>query len=59
LELRGHSERSLAAELAGFGALLEVLDPLEVRAHLHHIGAELVTMYSDAGISATLSRSGR
>ena len=45
LELRGHSARSLAAEVAGFGALLEVLDPPEVRDQLMRIGAQLTECY--------------
>jgi predicted DNA-binding transcriptional regulator YafY len=49
LELRGHSARSLAAELAGFGALLEVLDPPEVRQQLGRIGAQLVDRYGAEG----------
>jgi predicted DNA-binding transcriptional regulator YafY len=40
--LRGHSVESLAAELAGFGGRLEVLEPPELRARLAEIGAELV-----------------
>ncbi len=46
VELRGHSARSLAAEAAGLGALLEIVDPPEVRAHLAAIGAELAGMYT-------------
>ena len=45
LELRGRSPRSLAAELAGFGDLVEVLEPAEVREHLAAIGADLARMY--------------
>ncbi|HMD45925.1 MAG TPA: YafY family protein [Acidimicrobiales bacterium] len=47
VELRGHSERSLAAELAGFGTGLEVLGPPGVRAHLRRLGAELIERYSN------------
>ena len=47
LELRGRSPRSLAAELAGFGDLVEVLEPAEVREHLAAIGAELAKVYAD------------
>ena len=46
VELRGHSLQSLAGEIAGFGALLEVLDPPELRAQLATIGAELVRAYT-------------
>ena len=46
VELRGHSERSLAGEIAGFGADVEVLDPPELRALLGRIGADLVASYA-------------
>jgi predicted DNA-binding transcriptional regulator YafY len=45
LELRGSSVRALAGELAGFGAIVEVLDPPEVREHLARLGAELAATY--------------
>jgi len=45
VELRGHSTRSLAAEVAGLGAMLEVLDPPELRVHLAAVGAELADLY--------------
>ena len=45
VEIRGHSERSLAAETAGLGATLEILDPPEVREHLAAVGAELAGLY--------------
>ncbi len=44
-ELRGYSAASLANEVAGFGAGLEVLEPPEMRAHLIRIGAELTSVY--------------
>ncbi|MDQ3898867.1 MAG: YafY family transcriptional regulator [Actinomycetota bacterium] len=47
VELRGHNPRSLAAEAAGMGALLEVLDPPEVREHLAAVGTQLVGLYGD------------
>jgi predicted DNA-binding transcriptional regulator YafY len=46
LELRGHHARSLAAELAGFGGLIEVLEPAELRAELGAIGVQLVSRYA-------------
>jgi predicted DNA-binding transcriptional regulator YafY len=49
LELRGHSARSLAGELAGFGASLEIFDPPEVREHLARIGSELQRTYGSPG----------
>ncbi len=47
VELRGHSERSLAGELAGFGSGLEVLEPPGVRSHLARIAGELAGLYPD------------
>jgi predicted DNA-binding transcriptional regulator YafY/uncharacterized protein YndB with AHSA1/START domain len=47
VELRGHSAFSLAAEIAGLGAMVEVLDPAEVRECLTRAGAELVAQYAD------------
>jgi predicted DNA-binding transcriptional regulator YafY len=45
IEVRGHSHRSLAGELAGFGARLEVLDPPEIRDELSAIGRDLASLY--------------
>jgi predicted DNA-binding transcriptional regulator YafY len=45
VELRGHSVRALAGEVAGFGADLEVVEPAELRDHLRAIGAELSATY--------------
>lgn len=45
VELRGHTARALAAELAGLGAMVEVLDPPAVRLHLAAVGAELAALY--------------
>lgn len=45
VELRGHQIMSLAAELAGFGSSVEVLDPPELQARLAEIGAELAGLY--------------
>jgi predicted DNA-binding transcriptional regulator YafY len=46
VELRGHSIRSLAGEIAGFGAGLEVIEPAELRDLLAEIGAELAKTYA-------------
>lgn len=46
--LRGHSVRAIAAELAGFGALVEVVAPDELRAVLGAIGRELANAYGAA-----------
>jgi predicted DNA-binding transcriptional regulator YafY len=51
VELRGHHTRSIAAEIAGFGSSLEVLDPSEVREELGRIARELSGLYSDADVS--------
>lgn len=48
VQLRGHSARSLAGEIAGIGAAIEVLDPPEVREHLVAIGTALVALYAGA-----------
>jgi predicted DNA-binding transcriptional regulator YafY len=45
VEVRGHHPRSLAAAIAGFGKMLEVVDPPEVRAALADVAAELVDTY--------------
>lgn len=45
VELRGHSVRSLVAEIAGFGASLEVVAPTEVRQELLALAAELSELY--------------
>jgi predicted DNA-binding transcriptional regulator YafY len=47
-EVRGQSERSLAGELAGLGALVVVVDPPSLRARLAGIGEELVDLYGPA-----------
>lgn len=48
VELRGHSAFSVAAEIAGLGAMVEVLGPPEVGDHLAAIGVELVAQYAAA-----------
>lgn len=45
VELRGHQVVSLAAELAGFAAAVEVLDPPELRLRLAEIGTQLAGLY--------------
>jgi predicted DNA-binding transcriptional regulator YafY/uncharacterized protein YndB with AHSA1/START domain len=50
IELRGHSAHALAAEAAGLGALLEVVDRPEVREHLATIGAELADLYAGTAL---------
>jgi predicted DNA-binding transcriptional regulator YafY len=46
VELRGHHLDALAAEVAGFGAALEVLEPPELRRRLAGLGAELAATYA-------------
>lgn len=46
VELRGHTERSLAGEIAGFGASIRVLDPIGLRRLLGTIGQELLALYA-------------
>jgi predicted DNA-binding transcriptional regulator YafY len=45
LEVRGHEVHVLAAELAGLGSAVEVLEPPEVRDELAAIGRDLVATY--------------
>ncbi|WP_329192917.1 MULTISPECIES: helix-turn-helix transcriptional regulator [unclassified Streptomyces] len=45
VRIDGPAHRALAAQLAGFGALVEVLDPPELRRTLARIGAELTALY--------------
>lgn len=45
-EIRGSSERVLAGEIAGLGAMLDVLAPEGLRTLLAEIGAELVGRYA-------------
>jgi predicted DNA-binding transcriptional regulator YafY len=45
VEIRGHEVQSVAGELAGLGARVEVLEPAAVREQLATIGAELTRRY--------------
>ncbi|HEV8116549.1 MAG TPA: WYL domain-containing protein, partial [Acidimicrobiales bacterium] len=45
IELRGHSVRSLVAEIGGFGSYLEVVSPPEVRQELLVLATELTRLY--------------
>lgn len=47
VEVVGPSERGIVGELAGFGAMFEVVDPPSARAALREIAAELTGMYAD------------
>jgi predicted DNA-binding transcriptional regulator YafY len=45
VELDGPDELAMARKLAGFGALVEIVLPVEFRAVLRRIGSELVALY--------------
>ncbi|MGH9017552.1 MAG: helix-turn-helix transcriptional regulator [Acidimicrobiales bacterium] len=45
VEIRTYTPEGIAAQIAGFGALVEVVSPDEVRRHLRRIGAELAEIY--------------
>jgi predicted DNA-binding transcriptional regulator YafY len=46
VEIRGHNVVALAAEIAGFGADVEVVDPPELRQRLAELGAQLTATYA-------------
>ncbi len=52
VELRSWSAHALAGELAGFGAMVEVVEPPEARAALAQVGEELTLMYGRPGTTA-------
>jgi predicted DNA-binding transcriptional regulator YafY len=59
VELRSWSSRSIAGELAAFGADVEVIDPPEVRAELGRLGSELGELYgSTSPARGPVGRSG-
>jgi predicted DNA-binding transcriptional regulator YafY len=47
-ELRMYTPQGAAAELAGFGESLEIVEPVEIRTHLARIGEELVRSHAGA-----------
>jgi predicted DNA-binding transcriptional regulator YafY len=47
IELRGHHTGSLAAEIAGLGGAVEVVEPPELRERLARVGAELTATYGE------------
>jgi predicted DNA-binding transcriptional regulator YafY len=55
VELRGQSAWLLAAEIAGFGSMVEVLEPPEVRDQLSRLATELSATYPDVA-SPTIPR---
>ncbi|MFE1231533.1 helix-turn-helix transcriptional regulator [Streptomyces sp. NPDC059442] len=52
IEVDGPTPEVVAAQLAGLGARVEVLEPPEARAHLARLGAELARVYADSTPSA-------
>jgi predicted DNA-binding transcriptional regulator YafY len=46
-ELRMYTAEGAAAELAGFGDALEIIEPVEIRGYLAEIGAKLVRAHGD------------
>jgi predicted DNA-binding transcriptional regulator YafY len=49
IEVRAHGVEPIAAELAGLGAMVEVVAPTEVRARISQIAGELAATYGAAG----------
>jgi hypothetical protein len=47
LEARTHALRGVAGVLAGYGAMVEVLEPTELKGIMLEIGRELVERYGD------------
>ncbi|GAA0596925.1 helix-turn-helix transcriptional regulator [Streptomyces crystallinus] len=45
MEIDGPSPEVVAAQLAGLGARVEILEPVEAREHLARLAAELTTLY--------------
>ena len=52
VEIRSHNEYSIANALAGFGSMVEVLEPPGVRLRLAMLADELATLYSGTAASA-------
>ncbi|MEV0845164.1 WYL domain-containing protein [Streptomyces sp. NPDC049954] len=56
VEVDGPSSEVLAAQLAGLGGRIEVLDPPEARHRLARIAAELASLYGLPGVEGALSK---
>jgi predicted DNA-binding transcriptional regulator YafY len=54
VRVASHTAQSVAETLAGFGAAVQVVQPVEVRDELSRLGAELLATYGDGG--ATFGR---
>jgi predicted DNA-binding transcriptional regulator YafY len=52
VEIRSHSESSIASDLAGFGTSVEVIEPSGVRGRLAALAQELATIYCGTADSA-------
>ena len=52
VEIRSHNEHSIAGELAGFGNLVEVLEPHAVRDRLAALAGEIGALYRGTAASA-------
>ena len=50
IELASNGERALVGQIAGFGSLVEVLEPEEIRENLAEIGAQLVRVYGPESV---------
>jgi predicted DNA-binding transcriptional regulator YafY len=57
LEISMADQRALVAKLAGFGAMIEVIEPAEFRTELARIGAELTNLYRDTDLTSDLGPS--
>ncbi len=55
VELRGQNAWLLAAEIAGFGSVVEVLDPAEVRDQLARLATELSATYGAVAAGPTIA----
>ncbi len=52
VEIRSHNEYSIAGELAGFGNLVEVVEPQSVRDRLAALAGEIAALYRGTAASA-------
>ena len=50
VELGATSERALVGQIAGFGVMVEVLEPAGIRSQLAVIGAQLLEVYGAPGV---------
>ncbi len=50
VEIRGHGPEAVAADIAGLGSWVEVLDPPSVRHRLAALAGELASLYATRGL---------